>query len=351
MQNEPEISKDILAAAIDENWGAAVQAMQFWPIGAASYGYVVDGAGDERFFLKVLDPLVSSHRSAIEHLQRTLQLTLSLAAAGLPVCRPLPTWTDAVYAKVGRYYLVAFAYINGQMLGEDPWDSPLYGALGATVGRLHGLTQSLAGLIPARDGTAIPTRAALEELLGRIEAAAGAERPAQRALAKAVTPHRDEILTYHERLVQLHKKALAGRADWVLCHTDLTGGNLMRDADGKVFIIDWEGACLAPPEFDLAQLSHEPFEERLGIALQSYAQESGRGDLRLERFILRMYHRNFEDFVEDAAFVLDQDADEAELQNKLEVVLEDCVASWPYFAAGERQYEQYMRQWRRLAEA
>ncbi|MGC9371564.1 MAG: phosphotransferase family protein, partial [Paracoccaceae bacterium] len=44
-------------------------------------------------------------------------------------------------------------------------------------------------------------------------------------------------------------EGVEGRA--VICHTDLHGENLMRGVDGHLYILDWEGAMLSPPEQDL----------------------------------------------------------------------------------------------------
>ena len=61
--------------------------------------------------------------------------------------------------------------------------------------------------------------------------------------------------------------------------------------------------------------------------------------------MLRMYHRNFEDFVEGARFVLEQDLDDTELDHPLDIVLNDGVYDWPYFSVGARKHKEFMRLW------
>ncbi len=47
---------------------------------------------------------------------------------------------------------------------------------------------------------------------------------------------------------ELSKEVQQTKADLVLCHADLAGGNLIRCGEGTAHTIDWESACLAPRE-------------------------------------------------------------------------------------------------------
>ena len=345
MQTEPDIAHDSIVTAIHDHYGLELQELRFHPAGEASYGFVVSLNEGRSLFLKVLDPMLTTHTTAIAHLDEVLPLSLTLSEKGLPVSRPLQGRTGRLHAEVDRFVLVAFEYLDGPTLGEKPWSSELYGQLGTSVGRLHSLTSELNELIPPRDGTAIPSRGEIIALLDQIEAASDSPRSARRILSEVVTPLRSQVLRYHEVMSRLSEKVQETQADWVLCHTDLTGGNLIRGQGGTVHIIDWEGACLAPREFDLAFFCDEPFEERYGRFLEEYVRISGVVPLSEDAFVLRMYHRNFEDFVEGSRFVLEQDLDNAELDHALNVVLNDGVYDWPYFSAGARKHKEFMRFW------
>ena len=346
MQTRPDITQDAIAAALRDRYGLALQGLEFWPAGEASYGFIASLANGDSLFLKILDPTLATHSMAIAHLDEVLPLSLALSEAGLPVSRPVQTRTGRPYTDIDRFALVAFEYLDGETLGEKQWSADVYAQLGAAVGRLHSLTSELAEVTPPRDGTAIPSRVEIIALLDQIEAASGSDRAARRTLAEMVTPLRSEVMQYHEVMSKLSEGVQRTRADWVLCHTDLTGGNLIRGGNGTVHIIDWEGACLAPREFDLAFFADEPFEERYGIFLEEYARASGVVDLREEAFVLRMYHRNFEDFVEGSRSVLEQDLGDAELDHALDVVLDDCVNDWPFFSHGARKHGEFMEIWR-----
>lgn len=288
MQTRPEITQGSIDAALQEGYGLALQGLEFWPSGEASYGFIASLKDGDSLFLKILDPTLATHGMAIAHLDEVLPLSLALSEAGLPVSRPMESREGSLQTEIDRFILVAFEYLNGGTLGEKPWSADLYAQLGAAVGRLHSLTSELAELTPPRDGTRIPSRAEINALLDQIKAAGDSDRAARRTLAETVTPLRTQVLQYHEVMSELADKVQQTRADWVLCHTDLTGGNLIRGGDGTVHIIDWEGACLAPREFDLAFFADEPFEERYGRFLEEYAGASGVVELSERAFLLRM---------------------------------------------------------------
>ncbi|NKB72178.1 MAG: phosphotransferase [Candidatus Latescibacteria bacterium] len=346
MQTAPNIAHETIATALRSHYDFALQNLEFWPTGEASYGFIATLDGAPPLFLKILDPTLATHHIAIAHLDRVLPLILALSEAGLPLSRPLQTGNGALHTAVNRFHLVALEYLDGATLGEKPWPAAVYPQLGRAVGRLHALTAELARYIPPRDGTSIPSRQDLETLLADIEAAANSPIKARRKLSAIVTPLRQQALDYHATMAALAAQVHETRPTWVLSHTDLTGHNLIRTKNGVVHLIDWEGACLAPREFDLAFFSDEPYEKCYGPFLEEYARTSGISDFHEAAFLLRMYHRNFEDFVEGAKFVLQQDLDVAELDHALEVLLEDGVYDWPYFAAGEKKHREFMRLWR-----
>ena len=64
----------------------------------------------------------------------------------------------------------------------------------------------------------------------------GRPRPLQAAL------HRAE---------RLGRAVAAARPELVLCHADLHLANLLVDAEGRLWVVDWDGLQLAPRERDL----------------------------------------------------------------------------------------------------
>ena len=61
--------------------------------------------------------------------------------------------------------------------------------------------------------------------------------------------------TLREEARELKEESLP----FVLCHTDIHGGNLIRDPQGKLWLIDWENVMLAPKEADLFSFCEEEY--------------------------------------------------------------------------------------------
>ena len=82
---------------------------------------------------------------------------------------------------------------------------------------------------------------------------------------------------------------------FVLCHTDLHGGNLIADPQGRLHIIDWENLLLAPREADLFA-----FSKKKGFSL---FQEP------TDPLVLSYYHlrRDLEDIWEFLCSILNQE--------------------------------------------
>ncbi len=70
-------------------------------------------------------------------------------------------------------------------------------------------------------------------------------------LHKALQPYHGIIPHHLQRLKELQTQLRQRMPPMVICHTDLHGGNLMTAVDGKLYLLDWENAMIAPQEHDL----------------------------------------------------------------------------------------------------
>lgn len=119
-----------------------------------------------------------------------------------------------------------------------------------------------------------------------------------------VWPQRVALLGVLERVQALGDAAGSQPRELVLCHGDLRGDNLLGDRAGRVWLVDWDGAVLAPRERDLVSFTGQGFARFLA----GYQRAADRGievdaDL-LAFFLLR---RNLDDLVDWLGAVLGDD--------------------------------------------
>jgi len=82
----------------------------------------------------------------------------------------------------------------------------------------------------------------------------------------------------------------------VVCHTDLHGGNLLVDSRGNLYILDWEGAMLAPPEQDLFFFAGQ--DTFWDLFWPNYQREFGPARLDVDMLAFYYYRRGLEDLAD-----------------------------------------------------
>ena len=115
--------------------------------------------------------------------------------------------------------------------------------------------------------------------------------------------HRGTIQRLVNRAEQLGKNIQKQSPDFVLCHSDIHGGNVLIANDGAIYIVDWDQPIMAPKERDLmfigggiANVWNNPHEEEFFY--------KGYGKTEINREILAYYRH--ERIVEDIALYSQQ---------------------------------------------
>jgi spectinomycin phosphotransferase len=70
-------------------------------------------------------------------------------------------------------------------------------------------------------------------------------------LADFWTQHTNEIASIVSRTQELGRQLQARSLPFVICHADIHTANVLVDTEGRLFIVDWDGAMFAPKERDL----------------------------------------------------------------------------------------------------
>jgi spectinomycin phosphotransferase len=321
---EPDLDTAALVAALRRDYGLVARAVRFLPVGETAWCYQVTDEQGGQWFLKLGRP------GAIEpaRAEFALQLGQVLAEQGLPVPRPQPTRDGAWWCWVGGLRLALFAFIDGQPLSDqDLWAAELTDQVAGRAAAVHGATGALALPIPVTEAFAVWTDG-LRRCLAELEAGAGAADGMVAEVRVLVWPQRLALLGRQQQLQVLGDTVRARPRELVLCHGDLRGDNLVGDGAGRVWLVDWDGAVLAPRERDLVGFTGRGF----AVFLAGYQRAAGRGvevdaDL-LAFFLLR---RNLDDLVDWLGSVLAQDRPVAQRRADLDGV-RWCLSRWAALA-------------------
>ena len=81
--------------------------------------------------------------------------------------------------------------------------------------------------------------------------------------------NKDTVQILVDRAELLAKKCQDQMGEFVLCHSDIHGGNVLIDEQNSIFIVDWDDPIMAPKERDLmfigggvANVWNKPREEK-----------------------------------------------------------------------------------------
>ncbi len=216
----------------------------------------------EKFFIKVIK---GKHKSI------NLDVMELLKASGLKhIISPIKTLDGNSIQYINDHTLIVYPFIKGQdgfsrTLTEKQWQ-----VLGSELRKLHEI--KVPDLLKKQLNNETYSAkfrddvTALYKRLDTITATNNVELEFIASLKKnSETIH--TLITRAEELAQILKDT---PAQFVLCHTDIHGGNVLIDKANSIYIVDWDAPMIAPKERDLmfigggvANVWNDPNEEAL----------------------------------------------------------------------------------------
>lgn len=317
MSAEPDLPRGLILEAVRSEYGVDVASIMFLEDGTA-HAYRLEGPSG-RFFLKLL-PNTPYGVLATARVRAELPLLHALRGQGIltRVPRVVPTPSGADMTEIAGHSTALYEWIDAVNLRGD-WQAALP-ELAPLLGRLHAGTPQLMALVPALptppEDFALPFE---EELLDDLQALRQADQTSRlTALRHVLLPREAEVVHLLERTRTLQEAARNAPPEFVVCHTDAHGGNVMRDSAGELWLIDWETARLAPPEHDLWMLG-----ALLWAVLPAYEAGLGRR-VALNPAVLGFYvcRRVLEDLAVDVACIMRENARPEQDANNLMVIQE-----------------------------
>jgi spectinomycin phosphotransferase len=294
--------------------------VRFLPVGETAWCYLVTDERAGRWFLKLGRP------GAIEPARAEFALELGrvLADLGLPVPRPQPTRAGALWCWLGGLRLALFEFIDGEPLSDyDLSAAGLAERVGGLAAGVHGATGALGLPVPFVETFEVWADGLRRCLVELQPGVGGADELVAEARA-LVWPQRMALLGRLERVQALGDAARSKPREQVLCHGDLIGDNLLGDRAAQVWVVDWDGAVLAPGERDLALFAGQGFER----FLDGYQHAAGRYvDLDPDLLAFFLLRRSLDDLVDWLGAVLANDQPDTQRRADLDGV-RWCLSRW-----------------------
>ena len=343
MRTEPVIDKTALVETVRREYGLHIERLTFVPVGWVAHCYIADCAGGERYFLKLCGDS-GQIPTAASDLNFYLPLTWQLCSKRiLPhIAYPVKTRAGQFTFRFENHLLILFDFIAGKTVGFDGLSDEILEKLARLVGILHKSTSQIEVEHPFYERFDIAFENDLVNSLDVLSGITSGDRNGKQELRNLLLPRKDEILTHLHRLKELQSLARATGKEMVVCHTDLHGENLMMDDQGNLYILDWEGAMIAPPEHDLFFFAWD--DRSWDLVLPNYEREFGPVSLDSNVFGFYYYRRNLEDLTAWVVRILYYNTSEEQDQADLRGIVEDCISGWPYLEMTIRNIETNLAQ-------
>jgi len=249
MLEKPNLDEARIIACLREEYSLQAARVDFLPLGAdqnTAVYRVVAGDGTARF-LKLRSGRFD---------ETSVRLAVFLGSQGLrQVIPPLPARNGLPWGNLEAYRSILYPFVEGRDGYQLALSDGQLEELGEFLHRLHATRLPAELLVHIRREDYSPMyRAGLKAWLERIETGCW-EEPVAREAAALLKDRREVILDLLQRAEGSLQAFRAAAPEFVLCHSDLHAGNLLIDARGSLFIVDWDDPILAPRERDLMYIS------------------------------------------------------------------------------------------------
>lgn len=297
MPDSPNVPVNTLRACLRERYDLVASALEFLPRGhdyRAGVYRVVSEQG-VAYLLKVTSRPLYEPSCLVPRYLRDQGITAVVA--------PLPTTSGALWTQLAGWTVMVYPFLEGDTsltsMTDEQWRET-----GNIFRRIHQVQLPPDGFPSMRRESFDPAgyvrwvRAFEAE---RLPAQHDGDGPA-RDLCASWLAHQSTIHTAVTSLEHLGQALHSRTIPYVVAHADVHAANLLRDADGQVFVLDWDEVMLAPKERDFIFI-REPqasaFWEGYGVRASEEIDWVALTYFRWERVI--------QDMIEEAQQALSRD--------------------------------------------
>jgi spectinomycin phosphotransferase len=292
MEQKQSLSPQYIIDFLNINYDIAVTTLTFLPLGADMNAlvYKAETRDGSSYFVK----LKRDH-----HYDISVTILALLQASGIQqIIPPIKTIDGELTQPVNDFTLTVYPFVDGQNgfcynLTDDQWVT-----LGKLLRQVHEFDVPLSIKDRIRKETYAPKwRETVRSLYAHIDGNLAGDETASK-LKTFMKEHRAVINHLVNRAECLSQMIQEQSPEFVLCHSDIHGGNVLIDENSSFYIVDWDEPIMAPKERDLmfigggvANVWNNQHEE------ESFYQ--GYGKTKINMIILAYYR--YERIVEDIA--------------------------------------------------
>ena len=288
---KPDLKDKKIIVCLRDAYGLRVEKISFLPLGAdfntAVYRITTNNGSD--YFLKL--------RSG-EFLEASVSVPKYLADLGIKqVIHPLATKTGQLWTSLESFKAILYPYVEGHngveaKLSEDQWAQ-----FGTTIKNLHSvdIPASITKGVP-RETFSSKWRETVKAFLMRIGSEVF-EEPVAVKMALFLKSKSSEILKLVERAEELAITIQTQPLEYILCHADMHGWNLIVDKEDALYIVDWDTLIFAPVERDLMFIGAGIWDSGLTAAEEESLFYKGYGQTEINHDVLAYYR--FERIIQD----------------------------------------------------
>jgi len=245
MLEPSDVTRETILTALSAHFGLAATALEFTPRGedSSAWAYRAETSDGRAYLLKLRRGPLNQAGLAIPHY---------LQEHGMRhVVAPLPTTAGALWATVDEFALMVYPFVTGHSAHEAGMTEAQWVEYGAAVRQIHVAAPPAELLEAVRRETFFPRST---QLIHDLDAHIGARSfsdALEQALVAVWRARRAQIHRLVDRSETLGLRLRATPLPAVLCHGDIHTANLLLEAQGEMWIVDWDEAMLAPKERDL----------------------------------------------------------------------------------------------------
>jgi spectinomycin phosphotransferase len=245
MLEKPELKDEALIYCLQQAYSLRLSGIVFLPLGAdqnTAVYRVTDQDGID-YFLKLRGGAFN---------QAGVTVPKYLSDQGMmQIIPPLTTLSGALCTSLAAYRVVLYPYVEGQHAFERKLSEEQWIQLGAALKRFHttDFPPAITDSIP-REEFSPQWRDQVSGYLAQIQGESFND-PLKAETAAFLRSERETTLELIRRAEGYAQKLQKGALEFILCHADIHGWNLLIDDQEALYLVDWDTLIFAPKERDL----------------------------------------------------------------------------------------------------